>query len=79
MLVRIMIPTLMKIGSRTFRRKVVEMLPEGPYQAMRRVSDTIIQRSQELIHEKKKLLQEGDEATKQQVGEGADIMSVLRE
>ncbi|KAH9854630.1 cytochrome P450 [Lenzites betulinus] len=77
MLVRIMIPTMMKIGSRTFRRKVVEMLPEGPYQAMRRISDTITQRSQELINEKKKLLQEGDEATRQQVGERADIMSVL--
>ncbi|KAH9846398.1 cytochrome P450 [Lenzites betulinus] len=75
--VRLMLPRLVRIGPAAFRRKVVEMLPEGPAQAMLRISDALSARSEELVDEKKKALLQGDEALKQQVGEGRDIMSVL--
>ena len=43
------------------------------------ISDTMAQRSQAIIDEKKAALEKGDEEVVQRVGEGKDIMSVLRE
>ncbi|KAI0823858.1 cytochrome P450 [Trametes gibbosa] len=76
-LVRLLLPKMVKIGPGAFRRKILEMLPEGPWQAMRRISDALGKRSHEIVDAKKKALRQGDEALKQQVGEGRDIMSVL--
>ncbi|KAI0826700.1 cytochrome P450 [Trametes gibbosa] len=77
LMARLLLPTLVKLGPAAFRRKVVKMLPEGPSQTMRRISDALSTRSQELVDEKKRALEQGDEAVKQRVGEGRDIMSVL--
>lgn len=56
------------------------MLPrDGASQRMMRISDTLTARSLNIVNEKKRALQQGDEALKQQVGEGKDIMSVLCE
>ncbi|KAI0628824.1 cytochrome P450 [Trametes polyzona] len=74
---RQLLPVLVHIGPAWIRRKVVEMLPEGPAQKMRRISDALAERSAELVNAKKRALQQGDEAVKLQVGEGKDIMSVL--
>ncbi|OJT02021.1 Cytochrome P450 3A24 [Trametes pubescens] len=69
---------LVRIGPAAFRRKVVEMLPrDGASQHMMRISDALTARSLMIVNEKKRALQQGDEALKQQVGEGKDIMSVL--
>ena len=43
------------------------------------ISDTMAQRSQAIIDEKKAALEKGDEEVVQRVGEGKDIMSVLCE
>ena len=43
------------------------------------ISDAMHARSVRIINEKRAALAGGDEALKQQVGEGKDIMSVLRE
>ncbi|KAI0628826.1 cytochrome P450 [Trametes polyzona] len=77
LMVRQLLPTLVHMGPASLRRKVVEMLPEGPMQEMRRISDALTARSHEIVDSKKKALLQGDEALKHQVGEGKDIMSVL--
>ncbi|OJT02010.1 Cytochrome P450 3A24 [Trametes pubescens] len=77
-IVRYTLPILVRIGPAAFRRKVVEMLPRGgASQHMMRISDTLAARSLDIVNEKKQVLQHGDAALKQQVGEGKDIMSVL--
>lgn len=79
-IVRQTLHILVRIGPAAFRRKVVEMLPrEGASQHMMRISDALTARSLKIVNEKKRALQQGDAALKQQVGEGKDIMSVLRE
>ena len=42
------------------------------------ISDTMAQRSQAIIDEKKAALEKGDQEVVQRVGEGKDIMSILR-
>ena len=46
---------------------------------LRRISDTLHERSVSIYREKKEALEKGDEALKHQIGEGRDIMSILRE
>ena len=55
------------------------MAPFGVVQRLRQIIDTIHARSIGIIDEKKAALEQGDEALKEQVGEGKDLMSVLRE
>ncbi|KAH9857460.1 cytochrome P450 [Lenzites betulinus] len=74
---RLLLPTLRKIGSATFRRKVVEMVPLAPLKRMTHISDVIQESSVGIYNEKKAALEAGDEALKQRVGEGKDIISVL--
>ena len=58
---------------------MVELLPSKNIQRMREISDTLHARSMAIFEEKKALLAKGDEALKQSVGEGRDVMSILRE
>ncbi|KAI0648480.1 cytochrome P450 [Trametes meyenii] len=75
--VRQSLPYLIKIGPAWFRRKVTQLIPYKPAHRMREISDIIDARSTEIINAKKAAIQQGDEALKQQVGEGKDIISVL--
>ncbi|OJT02020.1 Docosahexaenoic acid omega-hydroxylase CYP4F3 [Trametes pubescens] len=78
MVVRQFMPYLVRIGPAALRRKIVEMAPKnGPSHHMMCISDALSERSHRIVNEKKRALQQGDEALKQQVGEGKDIMSVL--
>ncbi|KAL1947168.1 hypothetical protein VTO73DRAFT_14129 [Trametes versicolor] len=78
MVLRQTMPYLVRIGPAALRRKIVEMAPKGgPSHHMMRISDALSERSHRIVNEKKRALQQGDEALKQQVGEGKDIMSVL--
>lgn len=80
MILRQTMPYLVRIGPAALRRKIVEMAPKGgPSHHMMQISDALSERSHRIVNEKKRALQQGDEALKQQVGEGKDIMSVLRE
>ena len=58
---------------------MVELAPFGAVQRLKQISDTIRARSIGIVAEKKAALERGDEALKEQVGRGKDIMSVLRE
>ncbi|KAH9890480.1 cytochrome P450 [Cubamyces lactineus] len=72
-----LLPWLVRIGPPSFRRKMVEMAPFGAVQRLKQISDTICARSIGIIAEKKAALERGDEALKEQVGQGKDIMNVL--
>ncbi|KAL7282889.1 hypothetical protein ACG7TL_002304 [Trametes sanguinea] len=70
-----LLPTAVKIGSSSFRRKIAERLPHAVAQRMLQISDTLEAQSVKLVNDKKAAL--GDEGLQHQVGEGKDIMSVL--
>ncbi|KAI0072596.1 cytochrome P450 [Panus rudis PR-1116 ss-1] len=71
------LPIATKIGTPSFRRRVVELFPNKFVQRSREISDAFYQTSRTILQQKKKALAEGDEAVSKQVGEGKDIMSVL--
>ncbi|KAI0628830.1 cytochrome P450 [Trametes polyzona] len=75
---RLLFAPLVKLGGpASFRRKLVELTPYEPLQRMKHISDTIHESSVRIYNEKRRALERGDEAIKQQVGEGKDIISVL--
>lgn len=59
-------------------KRVLEMVPSQNMRRMMAISDTMARRSLEIITEKKTALLKGDDALVHQVGEGKDIMSLLR-
>ena len=46
---------------------------------MRAISDSVYLTSQQVLRRKKELLKQGGESLAQEIGEGKDLMSVLRE
>ena len=79
MVFRILLPPASKFGPSAFRRWLVDRTPLDYVQQLKRISDTMHERSVKIFHEKKALLEKGDDALKHQIGEGRDIMSILRE
>ena len=77
-LLRRILPYIPEGGSAWIKRKIVEMIPHAGVQKMKAVVDVMHRRSIEIYEEKKRALEEGDEAVTRQVGEGKDIMSILR-
>ena len=72
-----LLPTLNRIGSPRFRRFVVDSLPWKPVRETREIVDILHETSVEIFESKKAALEAGDEAVKQQVGEGKDLLSIL--
>jgi hypothetical protein len=73
------LPFFTSIGSASFRRKLVEILPSKRVQAVKRITDVMKRSSMEVLQAKKRALTQGDEAALKHVGQGKDIMSVLCE
>ncbi|CDO71924.1 hypothetical protein BN946_scf184940.g71 [Trametes cinnabarina] len=67
--IRQLLPIVIRIGPRSFRRKVVEMLPHAAAQRMREISDALEAQSIRLVNDKKAAFAQGDEALTHQVGE----------
>ena len=76
-LVRVLLPILVTIGTAKFRRRVVELVPLEHVQRLRYISDVMYEQSVKIFDEKKAALKRGDEALKHEIGEGRDIMSIL--
>nr|F1SYI1.1 RecName: Full=Cytochrome P450 monooxygenase 219; Flags: Precursor [Postia placenta Mad-698-R]BAK09525.1 cytochrome P450 [Postia placenta] len=74
---RQILPHLVKMGPKWFRRLATDIFPNAHVQTVKHVVDTMSKRSQEIFREKKAALKSGDEAVLRQVGEGKDIMSIL--
>ena len=56
----------------------MELTPVRVVQRLREIADILQERSVLIVNEKKAALARGDEALKQQIGEGRDVMSILR-
>lgn len=60
-------------------RALLRLVPHADVRKMMHISDTMTQRSLEIVNEKKMALLKGDDALREKVGEGKDLMSILRE
>lgn len=63
---------------RKLKRFLVASTPSRAVRDLKRFVDTMDERSYAIYYDKRRALLTGDEALKQQIGEGKDIMSVLR-
>ena len=59
------------------RRSIAKWLPHENFQNLRRIVDTMHDRSVQIFREKRAALLGGDGSLKQHLGEGKDIMSIL--
>nr|BED42974.1 cytochrome P450 monooxygenase [Trametes versicolor] len=59
------------------KRKFVERFPNKNVQKLRRIVGTMHEKAVEIYEEKKRTIEQGDEASKNRVGEGKDLMSIL--
>ncbi|PPQ63163.1 hypothetical protein CVT24_005803 [Panaeolus cyanescens] len=73
----ILVPYLSKIGTRRFRRFIVDIFPSKVVRRTRDIIDVLHNTSVEIFESKKKALREGDEALAAQIGKGKDIISIL--
>ena len=73
------IETLSYLFSNETIRRILRLMPHKELQRLLEISDTMFQRAQEIIDQRKNALRMGDEAIKAEVGEGKDIMSICRE
>ncbi|KAI0644414.1 cytochrome P450 [Trametes meyenii] len=71
------IPVFEAIVPWSWRRTVVKLLPSPALKKIIATSDTLWHQSTEIYTQKKEALMSGDEAVKQQVGEGKDLISLL--
>ncbi|KAL1947082.1 hypothetical protein VTO73DRAFT_14043 [Trametes versicolor] len=76
-ILRRVLPYLPDVGSPWLRRKIVEMIPNKNVQQLKKNVDLMHERAVAICEEKKRLLAQGDEAFKDKVGEGKDLMSIL--
>lgn len=73
------LPWVTNIGlSANFRKTLVEMVPWKPVKDVVDITRVIDLTSRDILESKKRALEKGDSAVMHQVGEGKDIMSVLR-
>ena len=75
---RVVAPFIDYLGPMWFRRWLVNIFPHRGVQRMKFIVDTMYQRSKEIYEAKKALIESGDDAMLHQVGEGKDVMSILR-
>ncbi|KAH9890430.1 cytochrome P450 [Cubamyces lactineus] len=72
-----LIPKLANVVSESTLHKITRAVPHPDIKRMIEISDTMAQRSIEIINEKKAALLKGDDSLVDQIGEGKDIMSLL--
>ncbi len=75
---RPLLPFVHWFGTPAFRGWMVDYLPFRRLRSIKSIANTIHTQATNIFHDKKAALQAGDEAMIQQVGEGKDIMSILR-
>ncbi|ESK86254.1 hypothetical protein Moror_16634 [Moniliophthora roreri MCA 2997] len=71
------LPHVVHLGSPGFRRFVSQFIPNQDFKIVQQLSDSLWKISIQIFEEKKRALLMGDEALKQQVGSGKDILSIL--
>ncbi|KAJ4486950.1 cytochrome P450 [Lentinula lateritia] len=71
------LPLVSNIGPPSFRRFVINILPWKNLHQMRDIADYMYKVAIDIFEEKKRTLEAGDEAIKNQIGKGKDVISVL--
>ncbi|KAI0718402.1 cytochrome P450 [Cerioporus squamosus] len=76
-IVRRLVPTLVKIGSPQFRKRIVEMIPYAPLKQIRKVVDVMDANAKRIIDEKLDAIYRKDDTVLAQIGGGKDILSTF--
>ena len=76
---RRLLPYLPEFGGIAFSRRLLAFIPHAGVQKLSTIIKTMHDRSVEIFTAKKEALARGDDAVTRQVGEGKDIMSILRQ
>jgi len=74
---RFLTPYFAFISQLSFKRAIIENVPVPNYQKLLKVIDTLSNMAKEVLQNKRIALAAGDEAVKEQIGHGKDIMSIL--
>ena len=77
-ILRELFPYCTKIGTPALRRSVLNLIPDSRLRSMTWIVDTIWDAAKDIFYSKRMALEKGEEAMVQQVGEGKDLMSILR-
>ncbi len=75
---RFLFPYLPYLGPSWFRRAILDLVPSKTIQKAKEVTDVVNKRSEELVNAKKAALAKGEKDVTHQVGEGKDVLSILR-
>lgn len=76
---RMLLDPIALLGPPWLGRFFIGAIPNNHVRTLRNIVDVMHTRSVEIVTEKKVALSRGDEALARQVGEGKDVMSILRE
>jgi hypothetical protein len=72
-----LMPSFVKLGTPGFRRLLLKLVPHKSVRRTRDIVDIMDKTSVEIFEQKRRALEQGDQAVLQQVGRGKDIMSIL--
>lgn len=78
LVLRLLLPFLIKLGPAKFRAFLVKIAPSKRVQRIREMIDTMEQTSIEILDIKKRAIEAGDHTLMDQIGQGKDLMSILR-
>jgi hypothetical protein len=73
-----LLPVFAKIGTRPFRRRVVELIPSKAVQAVKDLIDIMDYYGHEVFQQRKAAFDSEEEILSEKVGRGKDIMTLLR-
>ena len=76
---RVVAPYLFYFGPAWLRRLLLNLVPIPSVQRLRFLTENISERAEEIYRAKKAAIEEGDTQLMHAVGEGKDVMSILRE
>ncbi|KAG6808349.1 hypothetical protein H0H92_004409 [Tricholoma furcatifolium] len=71
------LPTLVKLGSPRFRRRVLDLLPFKALHKIRDIVDIMDRTTVGIFEEKKKAFREGEATLAKQIGQAKDLISIL--
>ena len=71
-------PYYLNIGTPTFRRSILDRIPIPKVQELKDIVDAMDDHSRAIFYSKKAALEKGDAALAEQVGQGQDVLSVMR-
>lgn len=72
-----LLPTILKLGSRPFLRRLIDYTPLPDLWQARDLADTMEANSRNILKAKRAALEKGDAAVVERFGHGKDLMSLL--